>query len=67
MDRKVGVMALNYVLVTFGKPFSNGPCLYSFQYGVNLHVLLMFFTLINNSGKQQKLRDPSGGPLRCLN
>jgi len=40
---------------------------YSFRYGVNLHVLLMFFALLNNSAKQQKLRDPSGGPLRCLN
>jgi hypothetical protein len=28
---------------------------------VNLHVLLMFFTLLNNSAKQQKLRDPFGG------
>jgi hypothetical protein len=30
---------------------------------VNLHVLLVFFTLLNNSAKQQKLRDLSGGPL----
>jgi hypothetical protein len=37
------------------------------RYGVNLHVLLMFFTLLNNSAIQQKLRDPSGGLLQCLN
>jgi hypothetical protein len=34
---------------------------------VNLHVLLMFFTLFNNSAKQQKLGTLPGIPLRCLN
>jgi hypothetical protein len=45
----------------------HGGCWYSFRYGVNLHVLLMFFTLFNNSAKQQKLGTLPGILLRCLN
>jgi hypothetical protein len=41
-------------------------CWYSFRYGVNLHVPLMFFTLLNNSAKQQNLGTLPGVPLRCL-
>jgi hypothetical protein len=41
-------------------------CWYSFRYGVNLHALRMFFTLLNNSVKQQKLGTLPGIPLRCL-
>jgi ATP-binding cassette subfamily C (CFTR/MRP) protein 1 len=44
----------------------NGDCWYSFLYGVNLHVPLMFFTLLNNSAKQQNLGTLPGVPLRCL-
>jgi len=36
------------------------------QFPVCLHVLLMFFALLNNSAKQLKLRDPSGDFLLLL-
>jgi hypothetical protein len=40
-------------------PYMAPNCWYSFRYGVNLHVPLIFFTLLNNSAKQQRLRDHS--------
>jgi hypothetical protein len=47
--------ALQYLHDHCEPPIIHCDCWYSFRYGVNLHVPLMFFTLLNNSAKQQNL------------
>jgi hypothetical protein len=63
LPERVFIIMLDLLFILQGTnnrfPQTAPNCWYSFQYDVNLHILLVFFTLLNNFAKQQKLRDPS--------